>query len=78
VFPFQRKCAFAVRLAVEAGGLEAGFVVTGRAVGAGRARCELAFVRIFMAVPATLVRDGAVEVGAFVTLGARHGGVFFL
>ncbi|MDP2999202.1 MAG: hypothetical protein Q8N47_17070 [Bryobacterales bacterium] len=33
-------------------------------------------MRIVMAIPATLVRDGTPEIGAFVALGTRHGRVF--
>jgi hypothetical protein len=72
MFCFERERALTVRLAVKAGGFEACLVVTGGAVRSGRARGELAFVRIFMALLATLVRDGAPEIGAFVTRGTHH------
>jgi hypothetical protein len=72
VFSFQGEGALTVRFAVKAGGFEAGHFVTGAAVGPGGAGGELSFVRIFMAVPATLMGDGAVEIGALVAFGASH------
>jgi hypothetical protein len=72
VFPFERKRALAVGFAVEASGFEARHLVAGRTVRTGRSRGELAFVRIFMAIPATLVRHGAAEIGALMTFGARQ------
>jgi hypothetical protein len=72
VFSFEGKRAFAVRLAVKAGGFEACHVVTGCAVRSGRAPGELPFVRIFMALLAPLVLDGAPEIGALVAFGARY------
>ena len=72
VFLFQGERTLTVRLAVKAGRFEARYVVTGGAVRSGGARGELAFVRIFMALLATLVRDRAAEIGAFVTFGTRY------
>jgi hypothetical protein len=76
MFPFQRERAFAVRLAVEARGFEACHIVTGCAVRSGRARGELAFVRIFMALLAAFVRYGAPEIGAFVAFRTHYFRVF--
>jgi len=78
VFPFQRERALAVHLTVKAGGFETRRIVAGGTVRSGCARGELASVRIFMALPATLVRDGAPEIGPFVAFGTRHCRMFFL
>jgi hypothetical protein len=72
VFRFERERALAVRLAVEARWFEASRFVAGGAVRPGRARGKLTFVRIFMAIPATFVRDSAPEIGALVALGTRQ------
>ena len=72
VFPFQRERALAVHRGVKAGRFEARQVVTGGAVRPGRARGKLPSVRILMAIPAALVRDGAPEIGAFVAFGACY------
>jgi hypothetical protein len=72
VLPFQGKRALAVRLAVEAGWFEAAHFVAGGAVRPSRASGKLTLVRIFMAIPATLVRDRAPEIRAFVTLGTSQ------
>jgi hypothetical protein len=72
MFSFQRERALTVCFAVKSSRFEAGHRVTRGAVRPGRARGELTFVRIFMAIAATLVRHGSAEIGAFVTFGARH------
>jgi hypothetical protein len=72
VSSFQRERALTVRVAVKVGGFEAVHVVTGGAVRPGRAGGELAVVRIFVALLATFVRDGAVEIGALVAFNTHH------
>ena len=76
VLSFQGKRAAVVRLAIEAAGLEARLAVTGGAIGPPGPRGELAAVRIFMAVPAALVRDRFSKIGALVTGGAARRRVF--
>ena len=72
VLSIERERGLTMRFAVKTGGFEARHFVTGGAVRSGGARGELAFVRIFMAVPATFVRHRAVEIGALVALGTGH------
>ena len=72
VFSIERERALTVRLAVKAGGSETCHFVAGGAVRPGSTRGELAFMRIFVTIPATLVRHGAMEIGALVAFGTRH------
>jgi len=72
MLPPKREHGLIVRLPTEQSGLKAGFVVTGRTVGARRTAGKLASVNIGVAIPALTMRDGPVKIGALVTFAARH------
>lgn len=70
VLSFQGECALAVCREVESGRLEAGVVMTSRAVVSGGACGELPVVRVLVAIRATLVREGPPKIAALVALRA--------
>lgn len=71
----QGKRGFLVRFAIEEGWFETGFAVTGAAIATSGTDQELPLVRVFMAVLAFVMCDGAVKVGILVTMAARSRGM---
>jgi hypothetical protein len=69
---FQGKLALLVSLPIKGRRLVGLLVVTGSTIRPGRARGELAFMGILMAILTTLVGDLLMEIGCFVALGANY------